>query len=239
MTREISEEAKLAIQNGALVRARGRLVKDGCQTDAAMRRRLLALAAERNIPPAEYAKLMHKRVLMPSIQNFCRKYDVSLDWLLDGDLKGLQRMKNWERQGQGMTADEQRAEILRLLLALPPASKKSRSNGSNSKWQWGTTPMRNPKAKKAAKTRAKNSRFRAANAKALSAAVLSEKTLIEKRAKAYADMEPHLCDVVRMGEIATSLFDCSDQGLFVFAVGHLEEMLLELRKHYYAEEFPI
>jgi hypothetical protein len=60
----------------------------------------------------------------------------------------------------------------------------------------------------------------------------------EKRAKAYADMEPHLCDVVRMGEIAASLFDCSDQGLFVFAVGHLEEMLLELRKRYYAEEFP-
>jgi hypothetical protein len=59
-----------------------------------------------------------------------------------------------------------------------------------------------------------------------------------QRAKAYADMEPHLCDVVRMGEIAASLFDCSDQGLFVFAVGHLEEMLLELRKRYYAEEFP-
>jgi hypothetical protein len=50
-------------------------------------------------------------------------------------------------------------------------------------------------------------------------------------------MEPHLCDVVRMGEIATSLFDCSDQGFFVFAVGHLEEMLLELRKRYYALDF--
>jgi hypothetical protein len=58
-----------------------------------------------------------------------------------------------------------------------------------------------------------------------------------QQAKAYADMEPHLCDVVRMGEIATSLFDCSDQGLFVFAVGHLEEMLLELRKRYYALDF--
>jgi hypothetical protein len=65
----------------------------------------------------------------------------------------------------------------------------------------------------------------------------SDCEIVEKRAKAYADMEPHLCDVVRMGEIATSLFDCSDQGLFVFAVGHLEEMLLELRKRYYAEEF--
>ena len=46
-------------------------------------------------------------------------------------------------------------------------------------------------------------------------------------------------DVVRMGEIAMMLFDNPDQGLFVFAVGHLEEMLQELRTHYYAEEFPI
>jgi hypothetical protein len=60
-----------------------------------------------------------------------------------------------------------------------------------------------------------------------------------KRAKAYSDMEPHLCDVVRMGEIAMTLFDNPDQGLFVFAVGHLEEMLQDLRTHYYAEEFPI
>ena len=68
---------------------------------------------------------------------------------------------------------------------------------------------------------------------------MSKCSKISGDAKAYADMEPHLCDVVRMGEIATSLFDCSDQGLFVFAVGHLEKMLLELRTRYYAEEFPI
>jgi hypothetical protein len=60
-----------------------------------------------------------------------------------------------------------------------------------------------------------------------------------KRANAYSDMEPHLCDVVRMGEIAMMLFNNPDQGLFVFAVGHLEEMLQDLRTHYYAEEFPI
>ena len=48
-----------------------------------------------------------------------------------------------------------------------------------------------------------------------------------QRAKAYADMEPHLCDVVRMGEIASMRFDNPDQGLFVFAVTHLEDMLLE------------
>jgi hypothetical protein len=49
-------------------------------------------------------------------------------------------------------------------------------------------------------------------------------------------MEPHLCDVVRMGEIATSLFDCSDQG-DLFAVTHLEEMLQDLRRRYYASDF--
>jgi hypothetical protein len=65
----------------------------------------------------------------------------------------------------------------------------------------------------------------------------SDLAIVEKRAQAYHDMEPHLCDVVRMGEIAFSLFDCSDRGHFVFAVGHLEEMLLELRKRYYALDF--
>jgi hypothetical protein len=57
------------------------------------------------------------------------------------------------------------------------------------------------------------------------------------QAEAYGEMEPHLCDVVRMGEIAASLFDCTDQGLFVFAVTHLEDMLLKLRRRYYASDF--
>jgi hypothetical protein len=86
------------------VKARARLVRDGCCTDAAMRRRLLALAAERNLPPAEYAKLMHKRIMMKSIQEFCRKHNVTLDWLMDGDLKGLQRMKQWAKENHGMAA---------------------------------------------------------------------------------------------------------------------------------------
>jgi hypothetical protein len=98
MSTDISEEAKQAIANGALVRARQRLVKDGCQTDAAMRRRLLALAAERSIPPAEYAKLMHKRVLTGPLLAFCKKHNVSVDWLMCGDLKGLQRTAKWKSQ---------------------------------------------------------------------------------------------------------------------------------------------
>jgi hypothetical protein len=117
MSTEISEEAKLAIANGALIRARNRLRNDGCSSDDAFRRRVLLLAAERNLPPAEYAKLMHKRVLTTPMLAFCKKHDVSFDWLMCGDLKGLQRMKQWKRAS--MTPYEKRAEIQRLLQLLP------------------------------------------------------------------------------------------------------------------------
>jgi hypothetical protein len=89
-----------------------------------MKRRVLALAAERNLPPADYAKLMHKRVMDRSIHEFCSKHDVSLDWLMYGDLKGLQRMKQWAyEKNRGATVQE-RCEIIRLLLALPPETQK-------------------------------------------------------------------------------------------------------------------
>jgi hypothetical protein len=117
MSTKISEEAKLAIANGALIRARGRLRNDGCSSDAAFQRRVLALAAERNLPPAEYAKLLHKRVSMKPILAFCKKHNVILDWLMDGNLEALLRMKQWKKEG--MTPHEQREEILRLLHLLP------------------------------------------------------------------------------------------------------------------------
>jgi hypothetical protein len=59
-----------------------------------------------------------------------------------------------------------------------------------------------------------------------------------KRAKAYHEMEPHLCDVVKMGMIADELFDNPDRELYDFAVHRLSDMLEDLRKWYYAEEFP-
>ena len=43
-----------------------------------------------------------------------------------------------------------------------------------------------------------------------------------KRARAYADMESHVCDLVSMGTIAMDQFD-KNQSLFVFAVGKLED----------------
>jgi hypothetical protein len=36
--------------------------------------------------------------------------------------------------------------------------------------------------------------------------------IVEKRAKAYAEIEPHLCAVVNLGTIASNLFDCTDRG---------------------------
>jgi hypothetical protein len=120
MSTDISEEAKQSLANLAAVKARARLVRDGCRTDAAMRRRLLALATERNLPPAEYAKLLHKRVITGSILDFCKKHDVSLDWLMHGDLKGLQRMKKWAKEDPA----EQTARILRKFRALKPSYQK-------------------------------------------------------------------------------------------------------------------
>jgi hypothetical protein len=95
-----------------------------------------------------------------------------------------------------------------------------------------------PKAKKAAKTRAKSARFRAglaANAAARLEKEISEKTLIEKRAKAYRDMEPHVCDLARAAQLAMLASD--DEGLFLFAVEQFDEMAERFRKRYYAEEF--
>jgi hypothetical protein len=39
-----------------------------------------------------------------------------------------------------------------------------------------------------------------------------------------------------MGEIAAMMFD-KDEGLFIFATTHLDEMMQTFRKRYYAESF--
>lgn len=57
-----------------------------------MERRVRALAQERNIPPADIHKPMYKRISTETIMVFCKKHKVSYDWLLAGDLNGLQRM---------------------------------------------------------------------------------------------------------------------------------------------------
>jgi hypothetical protein len=56
-----------------------------------------------------------------------------------------------------------------------------------------------------------------------------------KRAKAYHDMEPHVCDLAHAATLAMEVFDQSE--LFLFAVTQLEEMVQRFRTHYYTEEF--
>lgn len=93
----------------------------------------------------------------------------------------------------------------------------------------------NPRAKKAAKTRAKNARFRANKAKERTAAARSEQATIAKRAQAYSDMESDVCDLARAAELAMIVFD--NERLFLFAVDQLDNMAQRFRANYYAEEF--
>src|SRR6202007_1548724 len=59
MDNEISEETQAASLLAQFRRARERLHHDGALSTPAVRRRVLALAAEWSIPPADYARLMH------------------------------------------------------------------------------------------------------------------------------------------------------------------------------------
>ena len=120
MSTNISEEQTLA--DRAQVKAMARLVRDGCHTNAALRRRVLLLAAERNLPPAEYAKLLHKRVITGSILDFCKKHEVSLDWLMHGDLKGLKRMKYFPKPAPKKVPSA--AELMAKIALLNPANHK-------------------------------------------------------------------------------------------------------------------
>jgi hypothetical protein len=75
-----------------------RLTRDGASSTAALQRRVMVLAHERNLAPADYAKLMHKSVLTGHMLAFCKNHEVSVDWLMRGDLKGLQRMMQERRR---------------------------------------------------------------------------------------------------------------------------------------------
>ena len=59
-----------------------------------------------------------------------------------------------------------------------------------------------------------------------------------KRAQAYSDMEPSVCNLSRMAKIADSVFDNPETDLYTFAVDHLSVMVERFRKRYYAVEFP-
>jgi hypothetical protein len=119
MNNEISEEAKRALADVARRKAFDRLERDGAHSTAALQRRVRAFAQERNIPPADFAKLMYKRINTRDMMVFCEKHKVSYDWLLCGDLQGLRRMTQ-EAKAPPEMIEAQRKEVARLFLALSP-----------------------------------------------------------------------------------------------------------------------
>jgi hypothetical protein len=115
---DISQEAKTALATLARRKAVDRLKRDGAQSMDAVRRRVHAIVEERNLAPAEYAKLMHKRMSTAAAVDFCDKHKISLDWLLCGDLKGLQRMTNEVKSGPPEISEAKQKEILGLYAQL-------------------------------------------------------------------------------------------------------------------------
>jgi hypothetical protein len=116
---DISEEA-----NAARRKAADRLDRDGRRSPDAVRRRVLALVQERNLAPAEFAKLLHKRLSASHAVDFCDKYKVSLDWLLSGDLQGLHRMTKEAKAAPPELSEAERKEVTRLFVALDPNGKE-------------------------------------------------------------------------------------------------------------------
>jgi len=69
-----------------------RLTKDGNCSNAAVRKRIALIAAERKLEPSETEALMKGRWLRTfDLCQFAKKHHLSVDWLIFGDLKGLLR----------------------------------------------------------------------------------------------------------------------------------------------------
>jgi hypothetical protein len=120
MSTDISEEAKKALADVSRRKAIDRLQRDGCCSMDAVRRRVQAIAEERKLPPAEFAKLTYKRISTTHAMAFCEKHKVSLDWLLYGDLQGLHRMTKEAKAEPPEMTEAQRKEVTQLFLALSP-----------------------------------------------------------------------------------------------------------------------
>jgi hypothetical protein len=119
MNNEISEEAKRALADLPRRRAAERLGRDGAHSIAAVQRRVRAIAQERNLPPADIAKMMHKRIITKHALAFCEKHKISLDWLLCGDLAGLQRMTR-ERKLRDQAVPQLSDRIMQKYCSLSP-----------------------------------------------------------------------------------------------------------------------
>jgi hypothetical protein len=76
-----------------------RLNKAGASSDTAVRRRIALIAAERKLNPSETKPLMSGRSIpLHPLGQFRKKHNLSLDWLLAGDRKGLKQTAEWKTQ---------------------------------------------------------------------------------------------------------------------------------------------
>jgi hypothetical protein len=74
------------------IAAMERLVDDGSCSNAAIRKRIALIAAERKLDPSETMAMMKGRWLRTfDLCQFAKKYHLGADWLIFGDLKGLLR----------------------------------------------------------------------------------------------------------------------------------------------------
>jgi hypothetical protein len=124
MVDEISQEAQTALARVRHQKARERLHRDGAESLPAMQRRVLALAEERKLQPADFAKLMYKRVSTQAVIDFCEKHNVSCDWLLAGDLQGRLRMAQEAKAAPAADHDVQIFHLGKLFVSLPRQKQK-------------------------------------------------------------------------------------------------------------------
>jgi hypothetical protein len=123
--KEISHEAKTALANAARRKAADRLERDGAHSMDAIRRRVRAIAQERNLQPADIAKLMHKRISTPHVVAFCEKHKISMDWLLRRPAGAAQD----DQGGEGRIKSPKRSakKSLDCFSHCPRGCKRSRS----------------------------------------------------------------------------------------------------------------
>jgi len=96
----------------------GRLAADGASNPQHIARRTLWLSQEWKLPPCPKVG----RTMSDALLRYCDAHSVSLDWLLYGDLKGLQRMvRNRNGKPSVPTAKER---MLSKYYALAPEDRR-------------------------------------------------------------------------------------------------------------------
>jgi hypothetical protein len=110
--RDRMRKARLRTAEGRELAAKARLAIDGACSTEATQRRILWLAHERKLPPVDIAKAMTCK--LHHLADFIKRHDLSYDWLLYGDLKGLLRMPVKKQSPAILTA----ADIVKLYAEL-------------------------------------------------------------------------------------------------------------------------